>query len=166
MTDTLLTELPFPLAGRVFRSPMPFGHYDEGGQVFALYRQNGVQAVVVLAEAAEILEKTGRNLLGFYAAQGLGVYHQPIRDFSVPSQADLERAVAAALGEAQAGRNVAIHCNAGIGRTGLVLACLARRVFGWQAEQAIRWVRQYIPTAVETDEQREAVQAFDPDNIP
>lgn len=162
MTDTLslLTELPFSLPGRIFRSPMPFGRYDAAGQVVELYRQNGVQAVLALPEAAEILEKTGRDLLQEYADQGLAVYHCPIRDFSVPSLAELESAVAAALAEARAGHNVAIHCNAGIGRTGLVLACLARRVFGWEAEQAIDWVRRYIPGAVETGEQRQLVEKF------
>ncbi len=160
MTESLLTELPFNLPGRVFRSPMPFGRFDVDAQTFELYRQNGVQVVVVLPETAEILEKTGRDLLGFYTSQGLSAYHFPIRDFNIPTAEILAGAVETVLSEAQAGRNVAVHCNAGIGRTGLVLACLARRVFGWTGEQAVAWVRQFIPDAVETEEQKRVVAEF------
>lgn len=157
---SLITELPFGLPGRVFRSPMPYGDFDPGQLIFALYRQAGVQAVVALPEAGEMLEKTGRDLLGCYAAQGLAVHHIPIRDFSAPPPEVVARAVEAIWQEAQRGRTVAVHCHAGVGRTGLVLACLARRALGLSAEEAVAWVRQYIPKAVETEEQRQAVSEF------
>jgi len=44
-----------------------------------------------------------------------------------------------------------------VGRTGLFAACLARRVLGLSGEDAIRWVRRFIPEAVETSEQWQMV---------
>lgn len=152
-----LTELPFGLAGRIFRSPMPFGIYDPREEVFNKYIQNGVSVIVLLAEDEECLEKAGRNLRCLYEEKGFTVIHLPIRDFSVPFYSDLVRAVNAVIAYAQTGRNIAIHCSAGIGRTGLFAALLAKQVLGFSGEEAIAWVRQYIPWAVETAEQRQLV---------
>ena len=88
---------------------------------------------------------------------GFEVIHLPIRDFGVPSNSDLVRAVNAVIAHAQAGRNIAIHCSAGIGRTGLFVALLAKQVLSFSGEEAIAWIRKYIPGAVETAEQRQIV---------
>ena len=152
-----LTELPFGLAGHIFRSPMPFGIYDPREEVFNKYIQNGVSVIVLLAEDEECLEKAGRNLRLLYEEEGFNVIHLPIRDFGVPSNGDLVRAVNAVIAHAQTGRNIAIHCSAGIGRTGLFVALIAKQVLGFSGEEAIAWVRRYIPGAVETPEQEQLV---------
>ena len=103
------------------------------------------------------MEKAGRNLRCLYEERGFEVIHLPIPDFGVPSNGGLVRAVNAVIAHAQTGRNIAIHCSAGIGRTGLFVALLAKQVLGFSGEEAIAWVRQYIPWAVETAEQRQLV---------
>jgi len=47
-----------------------------------------------------------------------------------------------------------MHCSAGIGRTGLFLAYLAKQVLVLSGAEALAWVRYYIPRAVETPEQQ------------
>lgn len=81
-----LTELPFHLPGRIFRSPMPFGDYDPQGEAFAKFKQEGVSVIVLLAEDAECLQKAKRHLRDLYAREGFQVIYLPIPDFSVPSQ--------------------------------------------------------------------------------
>jgi protein-tyrosine phosphatase len=152
-----LTELPFGLPGKIYRSPMPFGSYDSAGVIFEAYRSHNVSVVVVLAEDDECLQKAKRNLCAFYQQEGLEVIHSPIRDFSVPSFADFQTALRQTISHAKTGRNVAIHCSAGIGRTGLFAALLARALLGLNGEEAIQWVRRYIQGAVETPEQRQFV---------
>ena len=155
-----LIELPFGLPGRIFRSPMPFRAGDSQGDVFRQYLEQGVSVVVVLVDDPECLARTGRNLRLFYESNGLDVIHLPILDFDVPTQGDLRAAIDATLVRARAGKNIAVHCYAGYGRTGMFLACMARQVLDLPAKEAIEWVRSYVPTAVEVPEQVNVVKSF------
>ena len=152
-----LIELPFGLPGRVFRSPMPFGLYDLHGEVYERFREEQITVIVLLASDEECLHKSGRNLRAFYRQEGFEVLYLPIPDFGVPTPEDLEQAVHRTIAYTQAGHHVAIHCSAGIGRTGLFMALLAKRVLGVSGEKALQWVRHYIPHAVETPAQHRLV---------
>jgi protein tyrosine phosphatase domain-containing protein 1 len=72
----------------------------------------------------------------------------------------LKLALKATLAAAEAGRTIAIHCHAGVGRTGILAACLAKTVFGISGEDAVAWLRQFIPEAVEGDLQYRFVLDF------
>jgi len=159
--NEVLTELLFDLPGRVYRSPMPYGHFDPDQQVMELYRQAGVGVVVMLVSDEEAQEKTGRMLRELYAENGMDVIYLPIPDFDVPPVEALLQALGAARSEAVGGRNIAVHCNAGIGRTGLFMACLARQVFGIAGNAAIHWVQQYIEHAVESETQYSFIQSLE-----
>lgn len=145
-----LTELPFGFPGRIFRSPMPFGPYDLHGEVYDRFCEEQITVIVLLASDDECLHKTGCNLQALYLKAGFQVLYLPIPDFSVPTKDDLERAVQHTIAYAQAGHHIVIHCSAGIGRTGLFMAYLAKRVLGVSGAEALQWVRCFIPHAVET----------------
>ena len=149
-----LTELPFGFPGRLFRSPMPFGPYDLHGEVYDQFCQAQITVVVLLAHEDECLYKAGRNLREWYLKEGLQVLYLPIPDFGVPPKDDLEEAVQHTIAYAQAGHNIVVHCSAGIGRTGLFMASLAKQVLGLSGEEALQWIRYSIPHAVETLEQQ------------
>lgn len=158
-----LTELPFGLPGKIYRSPMPFRPDDMQGALFSDYRQAGVNVVVVLADRDETVRKTGRDLLEFYREHGLYVIHCPIPDFRVPESPDVLQSALDEVGAlAGNGKNIAVHCYAGFGRTGLFMGCLAKRVFGFSGKRAIQWVRGYIPTALENEAQEVYVLTYGP----
>ena len=46
-----------------------------------------------------------------------------------------------------------IHCHAGLGRTGMFAACMAKGGLDYSSEEAIQWVRESIPGAVEVRDQ-------------
>ena len=50
-----------------------------------------------------------------------------------------------------------VVCSAGIGRTGLFTASLAKRYLGLSGAEALQWGRRFIPRAVETPEQQQLV---------
>ena len=54
---------------------------------------------------------------------------------------------------------VAVHCGAGLGRTGVVLACYFVHK-GLTAQNAIGRVRRLRPGSIETDEQADAIAEF------
>lgn len=160
-----ITELPFGLAGKIYRSPMPDSPmYDPDHQVLPAYRQADVRVVVMLTSAEEALAIRGSDLLATYNEDGFEVIYVPTRDFSVPEGGIFEPALHETLTAARAGKTIAIHCHAGVGRTGTFAACLARMVFGFTGEEAIAWVRQSIPTAVENALQAQFVSEFTPDS--
>ena len=70
--------------------------------------------------------------------------------------------MAAIIEYAQSGGHIVIHCYAGLGRTGLILAAVAMRLLGMSGAEAIAWVRLYIPRAIETPTQRALLLAEDP----
>jgi protein-tyrosine phosphatase len=152
-----LIELPFGFPGRVFRSPMPFGPYDLHGEVYDRFCEEQIAVIVLLASDEECLHKTGCNLRALYLKEEFQVLYLPIPDFSVPAKDDLEQAVQQTIAYAQAGHHVVIHCSAGIGRTGLFMAYLAKRWLGLSGAEALQWVRHFIPRAVETPEQQRLV---------
>jgi len=136
---------------------MPFSVYDpEGDSLFQFKRENG-SLIVLLAEEDECVIRTGLNLKSLYLNQGFQVLHLPIPDFNVPSKKDLEEAIKKTVEHAEVGKNILIHCHAGLGRTGLFVAYLAKRVLGLSSEEAIHWTRKVIPHALETDEQSQMV---------
>jgi hypothetical protein len=82
-------------------------------------------------------------------------------DFGVPADiAGLRASLVDLLDRARAGDRVEVGCLGGHGRTGTALACLAV-LTGTPAGDAAGWVRaHYCPEAIETDAQREFVEAF------
>src|SRR5262245_52294942 len=136
---------------------MPYGPYDPHGEVYEQFHEAQIAVIVLLASDEECLHRTGCHLRALYLKAGFQVLYLPIPDFSVPTKDDLEQAVHSAIAYAQAGHHIVIHCSAGIGRTGLFMAYLAKRVFGVPGAEALQWVRHYIPRAVETSEQQRLV---------
>lgn len=155
-----LTEMPFGLPGRIYRSPMPFGVFDPENWVLNHALQAGVTVVVDLVPDAEALAKTRLELRKMYQQHGLEVIYLPVTDFEVPPDGELDSALQAALAQAHLGRHILVHCNAGYGRTGIFMACLARLLFDLDGPQAVAWVRQSIPPALENEQQLDFVSRY------
>jgi len=91
--------------------------------------------------------------------EGIEVLHLPVTDMTPPTQAQLRRAVEFLDGAIRSGGRAVVHCVAGCGRTGTVLAAyLVAR--GLEPEEAIHRVRAARPGSVETAEQEHAVHRF------
>ncbi len=116
----------------------------------------GAHALVTLVERAE-LEMLGVRELG-ERTRGLGLawWHLPVIDGAAPGKA-FERAwrdAGAALhAHLDAGQRIALHCRAGIGRTGTVAARLLIER-GMAPGEAVVAVRRARPGAIESPEQR------------
>lgn len=150
---TPLTSYPLNLPGRIYGSAMPFGLYDPEGTLLADFRSVGIHGVVLLAELDECREKTGRDLLSIYREEGLSVLPLPIPNYGVPFDGRLAEVLQQTSEQAAQGRNLIIHCSAGLGRTALIAALLARSVLRLSGPEAIAWLGQHQPGALLTPAQ-------------
>jgi len=159
--DTLITQIPFDISGKIFRSAMPFSPYDDSGSIWIQYKVNKINAVVILAEPQEYLVHAKRDLVKFYQSEGLEVLKLPIPDFKIPEdKVAFEEILKKVISLAENGKNVAVHCMAGYGRTGTFLACLAKRHLNFNGMDAIEWIRKSIPGALENQNQEKFVREF------
>ncbi|HOW53719.1 MAG TPA: hypothetical protein PLR60_03610 [Syntrophorhabdaceae bacterium] len=102
----VMTEIPFNLKGRIFRSAMPFGTYDPEGEVLGEYFENGISVVVPLASVEECIEKAGRDLHLLYKEKGFEVVSLPVEDYAAPGREALADVIDKVIRLAGSGRNV------------------------------------------------------------
>ena len=89
------------------------------------WRQAGIGLVLSLLERTEVRELELRDERSLCTANGIQFLSFPIPDRGTPSSAREFSAVLAQVHtELLGGTAVAIHCRAGIGRTGLTAGCL------------------------------------------
>lgn len=86
--------------------------------------------------------------------------HEPVDDFTAPSQVQIDRMVSFIADSIVQGRPVGVSCRAGLGRTGTVLACYLARRNMLSATGAILEVRRVRPGSIETDAQIQAVEQY------
>ena len=104
-----------------------------------------------------ILNLTEENLDKFTVKNaGIEYHHIPIADFSPPTMQQLLEFKG--IYEA-ASSPIAVHCFAGMGRTGTFLA-VALVLEGYSPESAINQVRHKRPGSIENDEQEESIFEF------
>ena len=119
---------------------------------FEFLKDNGFEAIVSLSELplSEVLIEEF----------GFTVKHIPVRDFGAPTLEQIEDFVAFAENARSEGKKLVVHCDAGIGRTGTMLACYLVSK-GYSATDAIEEVRIRRPGSLETIEQEEVVLKYE-----
>ena len=118
---------------------------------FKWLREQGIQLLISLT-----VDPPRRDLVN---EAGLLVVHVPVIDMHAPSQEQIElclSSIAKAHGQKM---GVGIHCGAGLGRTGVILACYFVNK-GLDAQSAIARVRRLRPGSIETEEQVEAIESY------
>jgi protein-tyrosine phosphatase len=74
--------------------------------------------------------------------------HEEIPDSSVTSDERIEELVERLISLFDAGKLIYVHCWGGAGRTGTVIACLIARLYGLDAEEALKLTGEYYKCRV------------------
>lgn len=149
--------LPRELAGALWLGPMPGRSRPLDADLDSLAATR-VNRIICLAPAEELARKSPE-----YGARQSGlaipVTAFPISDFGVPDDDDGLRAIVdQAARDLTDGRNLFLHCAAGIGRTGMVGTCILIAL-GLTREQASAAIGA-AGSGPETEAQRELVGRF------
>jgi atypical dual specificity phosphatase len=118
---------------------------------YAWLRSHGIQLVISFCE-----DPPPRRWLN---DAGLLSMHIPVEDMHPPTQEQIDACLSAIVKAHGGGFGVCLHCSAGLGRTGTMLACYFVKK-GMTAETAMEHVRQIRPGSIETPEQADAVREF------
>ena len=97
-----------------------------------------------------------QSIVGSYALENI---HMPVKDFGAPSMEQLDQFVTKTQEAIASGGASAIHCAAGMGRTGTFAAAYLVHK-GMQSQEAIDKVRELRPGSIETSVQEDAVHDY------
>ena len=165
-SDDALAERGFSAAEiQILRDALqPLRHFSwlEGFRVAGCARPQSPAGVTALAAEGvrRVVTLTEQPLPALWLAEaGIEAEHVPMPDVLAPHVSSLQLAVAAVERGLRDDHSVAVHCNAGIGRTATVLAAfLVGRGFG--VEPAIETVKRARPRSQISPDQRRVLARF------
>lgn len=113
--------------------------------------RQGVKSVVTMTE---------RPLPGRWVGR-VSYLHVPTPDLSAPDMDRIDAAVDFVHGQISGGRAVMVHCAAGMGRAGTILACYLVKYTGCSAKEAVRRIRNERPGSIQSESQELAVGFYE-----
>ncbi|MGI0005152.1 MAG: dual specificity protein phosphatase family protein [Nitrososphaera sp.] len=113
--------------------------------------EHGVKSIVTVRESALPPAWTDK----------IGYMHLQVDDYGAPELEEIDRAVDFIDGEINGGRPVMVHCAAGKGRTGVILASYLVKKEGLGARQSIDRIRSMRPGSIQSEAQEWAIEMYE-----
>ena len=149
--------------------PLKKSHFDNPDHpLMKSFQELGITAIINCTEIGEhpycgdgILESTGLSYDPEEAmAAGVEYYHFGWEDMTVPSVDSMLDIVRVGNSVIERGGKVAVHCHAGFGRTGIVIACMIISRENVSAQEAITLVRSKRGKCIQTKLQESFVNQY------
>lgn len=112
--------------------------------------KQGVRSIVTMTE----------NSLPESWVKNVKYLHVPTEDFSAPDMEQIDEAIKFIQNRLENNEPVMVHCAAGIGRTGTILACYLVKYQKLSAKDAIQKVRKERPGSIQSESQEIAISLY------
>lgn len=145
-------QIILPNFGWLIENTLAAMAYPESEDAFTLLYKIGIRAILNLSEAP-LPYKTPNTI-------GLLTTHIPIGDFTAPALHQVKQAIAMISSCLDKDMPVVVHCVAGLGRTGTILACYLVSQ-GVSAGKAISTIREWRPGSIEIPEQEAVAYEYE-----
>jgi atypical dual specificity phosphatase len=97
----------------------------------------------------------------WFSNKAIDYFHLKVEDYGAPSLTYLDATVNYVKEHINDGKPVMIHCAAGKGRTGTILAAYFIKDFNLTAEEAIKKIRDLRPGSVQSMPQEKAIEMYE-----
>ena len=111
----------------------------------------GVKSIVTMTE---------KSLPGDWT-QKIDYLHIPTADFHAPNMEEIDSAVEFIQNQIQNNQSVMVHCAAGLGRAGTILACYFVKYKKFTANEAIKKIRKERPGSIQSEVQELAIGFYE-----
>lgn len=138
--------------GRLAATPMP-GISASVDYDLDLLQNVGVTTLITLTEQDFPQDALARH--------GLKNVHLPIADRKAPTPAEMDTLVARMRELMDNGKVLAVHCLAGLGRTGTILAAYLVKEKGMSAQSALNQIRRFNRQFVQSDDQEDFLTEYE-----
>ncbi len=123
-------------------------------------KKKKIDIVVSLLEKEELEALQISALFDLIKKHQFTHYYFPIKDKSVPkNKVELNRLLNELCTELHKHKKILLHCNAGLGRCGLIAALVCKRL--GISESPISYIRKHRPGSIETKEQEKMITSVD-----
>src|SRR5258708_2099205 len=152
LTEDEKRQIILPNFGWLFENKLAAMAYPESEDTFTLLYRMGIRALLNLTETP--LPYEAPNTIGMLTR------HIPVADFTSPTLHQVQEAVDMISSCLDRHLPVVVHCLAGLGRTGTILACYLVRM-EMPANNAIIVIREWRPGSIEGPEQEAVVHEYE-----
>ena len=118
---------------------------------FTWIRNQGVSSIVTMTE----------NSLPENWTKDIDYLHVPTPDLTAPNMEKIELAVDFIQEQIKNNQSVMVHCAAGMGRAGTILACYLVKYKKFSADSAIEKIRSERPGSIQSEVQELAIGFFE-----
>ena len=140
------TNFSWLIDDRLAGSGMPTS-FDE----FDWILKQGVKSIVTMTE----------NSLPENWVKNIGYLHVPTPDLTAPDMDEIDTAVDFIHEKISSNEAVMVHCAAGMGRAGTILACYFVKYKNYSAKKAIEKIRKERPGSIQSDVQEIAISLYE-----